>query len=205
MTDEMNQVWELMYKNGKGNMFPEPLVIRFIKRNFEGVKQLNCRALEVGCGFGAHTLFLAENGIEVSALDVSESSLAFLEKEAKRRKLNNISTFNMPVEQFDLPKDHFDLILDITCLQHIYRDSLLQTLEKLKQSIKPQGWFYSWFISDSKNLNDENFYLSNLTKGDVQKVFQGGFNMTFDEYRYTENDSNGHIAFTIFAAHKEKT
>ena len=58
----------------------------------------------------------------------------------------------MPVEQFDLPKDHFDLILDITCLQHIYRDSLLQTLEKLKQSIKPQGWFYSWFISDLKKI-----------------------------------------------------
>ena len=203
MTDEMNQVWELMYKNGKGNMFPEPLVIRFIKRNFEGVKQLNCRALEVGCGFGAHTLFLAENGIEVSALDVSESSLAFLKKEAKRRKLNNISTFNMPIEQFDTPKNHFDLVLDINCLQHIYRDSLTQTLEKLEQSIKPQGWLYSWFISDSKNLNDETFYLSNLTKEDFKKYFKTSFDMKFDEYRYTENNSKDHIAFTIFAAQKK--
>jgi 2-polyprenyl-3-methyl-5-hydroxy-6-metoxy-1,4-benzoquinol methylase len=69
------------------------------------------KVLDLGCGIGRNSLYLAENGFDVYAYDLSESGLARLTAEARKSKLEvKIQKGDM----IDLPyeTDSFDCILD---------------------------------------------------------------------------------------------
>ena len=108
--------------------------------------------------------------MKVEALDVSMASLEILERRSRQKDLIDLSTVCLPIEEYQFVEGTFDLVLDITCLQHIEKTKLIQILERIKYSIKPSGWFYSWFVSDAKNINDDSFSKSELNKEKIQKV-----------------------------------
>ncbi len=56
----------------------------------EGIVGEGSSVLDLGCGSGMLSIPMAENGINVTALDQSEGMLAALESEARRRSLGNI-------------------------------------------------------------------------------------------------------------------
>jgi SAM-dependent methyltransferase len=90
------------------------------------------RALDIACGRGRNALYLAEQGLTVTAIDVSEEALAQLASEAAHR--------NLPVEtrQIDLeaapqlPSDTFDLVLEFFFLHR-------PLLPQLLQAVRPGG------------------------------------------------------------------
>ena len=178
------------------------MVVRLLKKLLSSKKD-KFKALEVGCGLGAHSIMMAENSMKVEALDVSMASLEILERRSRQKDLIDLSTVCLPIEEYQFVEGTFDLVLDITCLQHIEKTKLIQILERIKYSIKPSGWFYSWFVSDAKNINDDSFSKSELNKEKIQKVFSSGFKLSFDEYRYTENNSKDFISFIIASAQRE--
>lgn len=90
------------------------------------------RVLDIACGRGRNALFLAEQGMSVTAVDISEEALEQLTREAARR--------NLPVEarRLDLetdphlPADAFDLVLDFFYLHR-------PLLPSLRQAVRPGG------------------------------------------------------------------
>ncbi len=67
------------------------------------------RALDLGAGQGRNTLYLARQGWDVTALDISEKGLAAAEAEAARERLK-ISTVLKAIEDFDFGRNQWDLI-----------------------------------------------------------------------------------------------
>lgn len=45
-------------------------------------------ALDIGAGKGRHSFFFAENGLETTSVDLSESSLTFIKRKAVEKGLN---------------------------------------------------------------------------------------------------------------------
>ena len=92
----------------------------------------------------------------------------------------------------------------ITSLKYLiaYATKLSKTLHKIKKSIRLNGWFYSWFLHDSNGINDQSFSLSNLKRGILKEIFAEGFELSFDNYKYTENKNRDFIEFQIFAAQR---
>lgn len=90
------------------------------------------RALDIACGRGRNALYLAEQGLVVTAIDVSDEALAQLAAEASRR--------NLPVEarQVDLeatpqlPEGAFDVVLGFFYLHR-------PLLPALRQAVRPGG------------------------------------------------------------------
>lgn len=197
----MHQKWDNMYQSGKGNHYPEPIVVRFIKLNFNASGASNVKALDIGCGYGAHTILMADNNINVHAIDVSQTAIKKLKLEIDSLGLKNVETTHTAIEDFPLPSDSFDLVLDIASLQHVDETKLIDTLQKIKQSLKIKGWFYSWFLHKSKNINDHTFSLSNL-KNALSEVFDEDFKLSIDTYEYTENNGEDFIEFKIFSAQR---
>jgi ubiquinone/menaquinone biosynthesis C-methylase UbiE len=202
MPNNMHQKWDLIYQKGIGNNFPEPGVIRFLKRNFKYMAPTPFKALEIGCGLGAHTLFMAQYGMDVHALDVSSSALEALNTRAAELQLSNVKTTCETIESIALPANGFDLVLDIACLQHIEASELFETLKKIKRSVAQNGWFYSWFLAGSENINDESFTLSDLNKQVVTDIFADTFKISYDTYKYTEKNGQDNIEFIVFAAQR---
>jgi tellurite methyltransferase len=90
------------------------------------------RALDLASGRGRHALFLAEQGLSVTAVDISEEALKQLNLEAARRRLV-VDTRQIDLESTPrLPKETFDLVL---AFFYLHRPLLPQ----LRRAVKPGG------------------------------------------------------------------
>lgn len=97
------------------------------------------RVLEAGCGVGSQTLMLARNsqGAEITAIDVSETSLA-----EARKRLDSSGVTNVTLKQCDI----FKLPFEKACFDHVFVCFVLEhlanpaeALKCLKNIIRPCG------------------------------------------------------------------
>jgi 2-polyprenyl-3-methyl-5-hydroxy-6-metoxy-1,4-benzoquinol methylase len=92
------------------------------------------RALDIGCGSGVFTLWLAERGYQVTGLDFMEPAVR-MARERVQAQGKSAELVCGSVLEFQ-PKEQFDLILDRGCLHTLrpsdrprYRDQLLRWLK----------------------------------------------------------------------------
>jgi SAM-dependent methyltransferase len=92
------------------------------------------RALDIGCGAGAHAAFLAQNGYQVTGIDYVRDALQFARQQAEQARVDielvhaDFLTWRSPVS--------YSLIIDAGCLHGIwgrsrerYRSQLLSMLD----------------------------------------------------------------------------
>jgi tellurite methyltransferase len=89
------------------------------------------RALDIATGKGRNAIFLAEQGFDVVAIDVSPVALDEARRRAAGRSLS-ISWQQADLEQIDLPKTTYDLIVDFNYLQR-------SLIPQIKAALKPGG------------------------------------------------------------------
>jgi len=91
--------------------YPREDVVRFIVRNWETSQSRNgLSALDLGCGSGRHTVYLAKEGFRAYGTDISAIGLAnaeqFLRQEGASAELKWSALDNIPYQD-----DFFDLVL----------------------------------------------------------------------------------------------
>lgn len=76
--------------------------------------------LELGCGWGSLTLWMAERfpDSSITAVSNSASQRAFIETEAARRKLGNVEIVTADMNDFD-PGRRFDRVVSIEMFEHM--------------------------------------------------------------------------------------
>lgn len=85
--------------------------------------------LEVGCGTGMSSLWLAMNGKRVTALDYTESSVQLVRAAAQKLNLDNIDVIQCDATK-DLPfaEKQFDYIFQAGLLEHFEVDEQIELL-----------------------------------------------------------------------------
>lgn len=83
------------------------------------------RALDVACGFGGSSLFLASLGYQVDAVDVSGVALAQVQAEASRRGLQ-VNLIQADLEHWRVPPGRYDVIV----LRYYLNRALLPQLSR---------------------------------------------------------------------------
>lgn len=69
MTKQDREKWESRYRDNLGNLEPSFPVERFVSLASCG------KALDIACGSGRNSLFLAEKGFRVDAVDISATAI----------------------------------------------------------------------------------------------------------------------------------
>lgn len=97
-------------------------------------------ALDVGCGTGVFSSYLAEDGWTVEAIDSSdkmlEASNRHLTQQLGRRR-DAVSLRKARVEDLSYPAESFDLILCLSTVEYV--DDDVGALQTLAQLLKPGG------------------------------------------------------------------
>ena len=80
----------------------------------------NQRILELGCGWGSLTLFMAEAypDSNITAVSNAHSQRQFIEAEAQARGLTNITVLTQDMNNFE-PDGQFDRVVSIEMFEHM--------------------------------------------------------------------------------------
>lgn len=101
-------------------------------------REVRRRVLDMGCGLGRHSLLFADNGFDVTAMDISEDALTFLEKAASEQGLK-ISCVSANMESMPFPDNSFDCIFAMHSAGHTDTDGMNRIMNEVKRILKPRG------------------------------------------------------------------
>lgn len=98
----------------------------------------NQRILELGCGWGSLSLWIAEHyrESEIVAVSNSNSQREFIEAQAKERSLRNLSVITCDINRFK-PEGSFDRVVSVEMFEHIRNHR--QLLGRIAKWLKPGG------------------------------------------------------------------
>lgn len=136
---------------------------------FEENRLTSGKALELGCGPGRNAIYLAGNGFEVDAIDLSNTSLQWAKERAEEANLS-INFIHNDIFNVKFEEDAYDLIYDSGCFHHIAPHRRLSYISIVEKALKPGGYFsMTCFVQDGKlggaNISDWEVYKSGSLKG----------------------------------------
>ncbi len=94
------------------------------------------RALDMGCGWGLSSEFLAQLGYSVTAIDINPLFVNLVERRARRLGLD-ISVHQGTFDAFQVDAQSYDAALFYECFHHASRPR--ETLAKIAAALKPGG------------------------------------------------------------------
>jgi tellurite methyltransferase len=94
-------------------------------------------ALELGAGDGRNAIFLAANGFEVTAQDISGVALEKLHAQAEEKGLH-VETKTGDATEMELSGE-YDVLVVTYLLHFLTREKALQLMERVKAQTKPGG------------------------------------------------------------------
>jgi SAM-dependent methyltransferase len=103
------------------------------------------RALDLACGKGRNSLYLAERGFEVVAMDISPVALANGRRRADKKQLS-IEWRQADLEQVQLEEAGYDLIVNFNYLQR-------SLLEQIKRALRTGAYVvFETYLIDQREL-----------------------------------------------------
>ena len=139
-----------------------------------------CKVLDLGCGQGRNSLFLADRGFDVTSYDLSpnmiESLLGIIAKEGIR---------NIHVEQYDINhaaiKGQYDLIMSTVVLMFVNRDNIPAIIKDMQNHTNANGYnlIVSAMSTEAYPFTDFPF---TFAEGELQEYYQD-----WDIIHYNEN------------------
>ena len=116
-------------------------------------------ALDLACGMGRHSKYLASQGFEVLALDISSVAISHLQG------LENIHAKEVDFDTYLLPKEKYDLIV---CVYFLKRSLFIQMIDALK----PNGiLIMETFLQNEANEREPSNPAFLLNEGELEAFF----------------------------------
>ena len=128
MSDADQARWDERYRAASPDWNPAPLVVQFAPPASPGAQ-----ALDVACGAGRHSLYLASLGYAVTAVDISAVALERLALEANRRGLGDrVHPFHADLDVWRPAPATYNLVLQIAFFDRVL-------LPAVVGSVRPDG------------------------------------------------------------------
>ena len=168
--------WDERYSRGKHTIKePLPLLVQAVHGLMPG------DALDLACGAGRHTVFLAERGWQVTAVDASRVGMALTHERAREHGVSvEARVADLEQGEFVIEPEAYDLICIFYYLQ---RDLFPQ----IRAGVRPGGMVVAaiHLVSESPEVEPMNPAFL-LQPGELRAEFQGWEIQHYDEGSSTE-------------------
>lgn len=95
------------------------------------------RVLDLGCGMGANSGFLANQGFDVIAVDKDKENIEHI-----KNNYPKINAINKDILEFNFSKDKYDLILALNVLSFFDAENAKLIIKNIIGSLKENGLVY---------------------------------------------------------------
>ncbi len=111
------------------------------------------RILDLGCGTGRHSIYLAKQGFSVVASDIAPTGLSIARNKARTLGLNNIEFKLHDMRSIPLANDYIDGVICIWVLHHGTLEDIKTTISEIHRILKPDGMV----ITDLSSVDTESY------------------------------------------------
>ena len=134
------------------------------------------RILELGCGWGSLSLWMAENypNAQITGVSNSRTQKEYIDGEAKKRGLKNLRIITCDINQFDI-EEQFDRVVSVEMFEHMKNYQKL--MGHISRWLKPDGklfvhifthreFTYHFVARDSSDWMARYFFTGGIMPGD---------------------------------------
>jgi 2-polyprenyl-3-methyl-5-hydroxy-6-metoxy-1,4-benzoquinol methylase len=149
---------------------PSPSLVQYLdKYHVSGAGA----GLDLGCGQGRNTLFLARRGFAMTAVDASSEAIARLGETADRRRLN-VAGKVADLAGLELEPERYRLIVANTSLDHLGANEGEALARQMAAALEPGGYlFVSVFMVNDPGC-DAQGRVASETASYVKHYYQSG-------------------------------
>jgi tellurite methyltransferase len=97
------------------------------------------KTLDLGCGNGRNSLYLAANGFDVTAWDKNPMSIANLETVRQAEGLDNLHAKEVDLNSLSFDGE-YDFILSTVVMMFLQADTIPGLIANMQRCTKPGGW-----------------------------------------------------------------
>ena len=159
----------------------------------------SCRALDVGCGTGTDAIFLAQNGFNVSAIDISEEAIKVAKSQA--RKIGVSIDFNVG-NVLDMPFDDetFGFVNDNGCFHLLDESNWRGFVNEVARVTKHSGKYLMKCFSDKEPPNPKIPY--RLSQETIRQYFSEKFDILYIRAVPIEGKHGNHEGYSVLMKRK---
>lgn len=158
--------------------------------------------LELGCGWGSLSLYLAARFpmSRITAVSNSRTQRSYIESEAQRCQLPNLTVITADMNEFRAP-GQYDRVVSVEMFEHMRNYNLL--LERVSTWLKPEGrLFVHIFVHDRLAYPFETGIKEDWM---ARYFFSGGMMPSYDIFDYFQRHMVVDKRWTVNGVHYEKT
>lgn len=131
-------------------------VLSKIKEAAESFKKNNIRQiLDLGCGTGKHSIYLASKGFEVCAGDISKENIEITKSKAQRAGLEKVIYKELDMRKLPFNDNSFDAVICVSTISHGTYEDIKKTISEICRVLKPKGIL----VTDILSVNDDSYGL----------------------------------------------
>jgi len=176
----MPNYYDSVYK--KNNNFcgqkPNKLFVKIFKNSPKGKE-----ALDLGCGQGCDSFYLARKKFNVIAVDNYRVAITQIKKALQQKNIKNIRPIYGDIAKFKIKNNAFGIINCHNALQFLLKKDALRVIKNIKKNILPGG-FVS-IASFTQNNPPSKRRRCHFKIGEMKKLFS---NPDFKIIHYFEGD-----------------
>src|SRR5450759_4891825 len=123
------------------------------------------RALDLGCGSGRDSQFLARSGFSVTAIDIASEAAAYF------TKMDSVEFLQADIEQLSLPTAAYDVVNAAFCLPFLRAAVVPRVIRHIKAALRPRGVFVGHLFGDRYVGIGRNSSLALFTRAELTAFF----------------------------------
>ena len=196
-SDEWDQIYrkypleELGWELGK----PRPILVEFVEKGL--IKK--GKALDICCGAGTNTVYMAQKGFQATGLDISHKAIEYGREKAREAGVKVRWIIGNALE-FHFEDDEFDFVFDMDCFHHIRPEDRARFIDGLCRILKLGGQYLLTCFSDRNGSAWNHF-----TKDQLIQLFSDKFMFQrVTHYGSVEGDDFTRFFYSILMQKKRK-
>lgn len=111
-----------------------------------------CRAIDLGCGAGNYSIYLARRGFEVTGVDCSATAIKIAKQNAAREGVTCNFLVADVVEELDEVKETWDFAYDWGLLHHILPPQRQKYIDNVHRLLNPGAKYVSLCFSEQDKV-----------------------------------------------------